>query len=524
MGQSSNTSLALLGLGAGVMLLLGPINPYRGAFISAPAVEEAAVSRTGAAKDDSVRPEERGLMSTESRSESDIVAAGARDELVEAQMTDLLFDGFLKFKRYELELKTPSGPSVVRGGFVHGPGHNSAAIAALVFDVKLKPYLILKTGDTRLSRAERGEPYVMDGFVAGRMDKQGAESSKIALGELAEEVGGEVVNGTFTTLSENLSPTMPLESTEADAYFLAAVTLSGKPAGDGGEMELAELIGPKIVPVAEGIRLMDEGLVSDASRARTLHGRALDKVGYVSGLGVWVQDYPQLLARYDTLGVGEVFDLRDPALVSAQETLTSKEPKSGSLKSRVNHVISTQREDLVVSDHSKMVDSKTKHAVKDGEEVTPLEPAFANQYLALDYDRAKIAHYFVHPEKGPMVQMKRQLRPPLALATDLAVFRRDVEDIRRPRDETTDVSGARKLGAPCGASAGQTDLYYQFWAKEVAESQDDFVTLAQAIQMCRFTHGDSQTEALLLRLADDLNWLPNLGMGVEQARAVLQSS
>ncbi len=320
-------------------------------------------------------------------------------------------------------------------------------------------------------------------------------------------------------LGEELSPTMPLESTEADAYYLTLVVLSGEPTGDGGEMELSDLIGPKVVTAKEGLQAMDAGLVADAGRARTLHGRALAKMGYLPALDVWVHDHPELLSSYSTLGLGEVQDPRGQARPG--ETPPTRVP-SQSLAARVNHVVSVEREELVVSSRSKMIDAQTVHAVKEGEEVSRLEPSFANQYLALDYDRAKIVHYFSDPERGPMVQMKRQLRPPLALAEGLSVYRRDVEDVRRPRSTKTSPKEARELGKPCSASAGQSDLYYQFWAKQVPASEDDFVTLAEALRLCRKGHGDSQTEALLLRLAQDLQWLPHLGLSLGEARERLR--
>ena len=217
-------------------------------------------------------------------------------------VTRRLFDGFLKYEVYEA--------SGSEGGFVYGPGHHTGAMACFVFDRNNNPFVVLKSGDTRFSRCHRGEPYVLDGFVAGRLDKKGATGSKIALAELTEEIGGEAVEGSFFSLGE-LAPTMPFESTECDAYFLGAARIVGAPTGDGGKMELLGLIGPKFLAPSEALRRMDEGLVSDGGRARAMYGRGFHKIGYLPTLGVYVQDYPGLFSRYRTLGLGELVDPRD---------------------------------------------------------------------------------------------------------------------------------------------------------------------------------------------------------------------
>ena len=273
-----------------VCFLLGPVNPRTTVNITDPMWDEAAVSKVSEAP---AKPSES------------------------AEIVEVLFDKFLKYKTYKVKAVMFGKPEVLKGGFVHGPGHHSAALAALIFDKNDKPYAVLKTGDTRFSRAERGEPYVLDGFVAGRMDKEGASIAKIAVAELAEEVGGEVLGDTFRPLSEELSPTMPQDSTECDVYFMALVKILGKPTGDGGKMEVPELIGAKVLPLAEALNRFDSGAVSDGSRARTMYGRAADAIGYLPALDVFVQDHPKLLERYKTLGLGEL--AIDPPYRPSQE-------------------------------------------------------------------------------------------------------------------------------------------------------------------------------------------------------------
>ncbi len=449
-----------------------------------------------------------------------------QDQVVKAEVTDVPFDGFLKYKNYSVDVQLGEHISNYRGGFVHGPGHHISAIAAFVFDRQLQPHAILKTGDTRLARAERNEPYVLDGFVAGRMDKKGAESSKIALAELAEEVGGEVVPGTFSPLGKDLSPTMPAESTEADAYFMAAVKVTGDPYGDGGEMELTDLIGPKVASPSEAIRAMDSGELSESSRTRTMYGRGFDAIGYVPQLGAYVQDHPELAQKFDTLGLGPVMDIRKK--LEGNE-LPEERPKGTNLESRVNDVVATTREETIFDSETRMVNAKTRHAVNENGTLTTLDKEFPNQYLQLDYDRAKVAQYYMDDKLGPMVAMTSQARPALAFAPESPnVVRKDVGDIKIERDKeiSEQLSGnQRVLGAPSGASAGQSDLYYHFVADEVKKPQDPaaagFVPMAEAIKLCRTGHGDTQTEALLERLSDDLEWIPNLGMTVEQAKALM---
>ncbi|MGE0495255.1 MAG: hypothetical protein AB7S38_38975 [Vulcanimicrobiota bacterium] len=444
------------------------------------------------------------------------------------------FDKFLKVKRFRLEVEREGRVEPIEGYFLHGPGHNVAAVAALVFDADRKPHVLLKTGDTRASRAERGEAYVQLGYIAGRLDKEGAGGEKIALAETAEEVGGEVVDGTFLSLSTFLSPTMPCESTEADAYYLAAVALTGEPCGDGGGMELLGLIGPYTAEAGQGLESMDRGDVSEGGRARTLYCRAFDKIGFVPALGVYVQDHPELCARFDSLGLGLPVDIR--AHVHGAPIPPAR-CGSRTLEARVNTVEFVQRAELRLEGQT-VVDATTRHAVVEEGRLTPVGPAFVNQFQKLDYDRAKAVVYWVDPERGPLVRMHPVERPVLAVKGLLSpsparenteLVRLDVADIAVPRQASMQTElerqlglSCRALGSPVSASSGQSDLYYHFFAAEVpAGESGDFLPLAEAIRLCRQGQADAHTEALLQRLAADLDWLPTLGMGLAQARELL---
>lgn len=448
------------------------------------------------------------------------------DGVVSSQVVDVPFDGFLKYKTYDVSVSKEGILERYRGGFVHGPGHHIAAVAAFAFDEAMTPHPILKTGDTRLSRAERKESYVLDGFVAGRMDHEGYDSSKIALAELAEEVGGQVVGTTFRKLGSGVTPTMPFESTESDNYYLAAVQLSGNPYGDGGGMEVVDLIGPKISSPLDALRSMDSGQVSEAGRTRALFGRGFDQMGYIPQLGVYAQDHPELASRFQTLGLGEVNDIRGQIKASH---LPGQRPPGMTLEARINDAVAVSRREVSLDPKASMIDAKTKHAVNDHGQITTVGKEFPNQYLKLDYDRAKVATYYIDPEKGPMVQMSSGARPALAFAPEgPKVIRKDFEDlpISRDQDALSQLpEGTRSLGQAGGASAGQSDLYYHFMAREVAQpenpSASGFLPISQAITLCRSGDGDAQTEALCERLCDDLKWIPNLEMSVDDARRLL---
>jgi hypothetical protein len=449
-------------------------------------------------------------------------------DLSGAELTGTPFDGYLKYRTYRLGVEAQTR----EGGFVHGPGHFVSAIAALAFDREMVPYCTFKTGDTRLSRWDRGEPYVRHGIVAGRMDKEGASAVKIVLAELAEEVGGEVVDGTFLHLGQEPSPTMPWESTEADIFHLAAIEISGTPYGDGGAMEVVDLIGPLMLSAAEARTAMDQGEIAEGARARALYGRAFDAIGYLPLLEAFVHDHPRLLERFSTLGLGAPLDLR--ARVEGSDIPPPK-ARGESLESRINEVVCDSRAEHRVDTHALMVEARTHHAVRDGELLTTLgEQPFRNEYLHLDYDRAKVAVYYLDRQRGPLVQMSPRDYPALAFApATLRVRRRDLEDfpLARSADALQQIrqrcgGEVMVLGEKTSASSGQCDLYYHFaasWVVELPVDADSFVPLAEAIALCRCGHGDAQTEGLLQRLADRLGWIPGLGMSLGEARPLLES-
>lgn len=444
-----------------------------------------------------------------------------------AELRSTPFGKFLKYRTFDLEVQRGSAIETVTVGLLNGPGHDVAAVASTVLDPEGSPMVLLKTGDTRMSRVLRGDDYVLTGSVAGRLDKVGADFDKIGLAELSEEVGGVVLGDSFRRLGDHLSPTMPWESTECDACFTALVQLTGKPLGDGGGMEVQDLIGPAFFTPQDAWRQMQEGKVADAGRCQMLYDRGWDAMGYSRQLGVYLFDHPSLLERFDSLGLGAP---EDPRRVAKGSEIPAPSPPGTSLESQIDNGFFSELQKVPLGQGATMLDGKSHHAVA----ATPVGEALPNQILSLSHDRAKVVHYAVDPERGPLVKMTLQERPVLAvrrlaLASECPVandqpdwLRYDVEDVALPRDvpAAAQLAGAEALGSPSTASAGQSDLKIHYFARE-EQGGAEFIPLAEALRRCRQGHGDAQTEATLLRLADRLDWIPQLGMSVDQARRLL---
>lgn len=453
--------------------------------------------------------------------------AAQESPLLRAEITDTPFQQYLTYRKYRVETQDHRS---ITGGFVHGPGHHAAAIAAFVLDDVGMPYAVFKRGDTRLSRAERRESYVKVGWIAGRLDKAGASGAKIALDELAEEVGGSVVPASFHPLGSTLSPTMPFESSECDSYFAAVVQLTGQPYGDGGSMEAVGLIGPLLRSAQAALLTLDGEEICDAGRARTMFARGLDSIGFIPQLGVYVHDHPQLKARFDSCGLGAPSDPRQQVRGVAISPQLLVQPQPTTSESRINDVVCTSRSEIALDPDISMVAAQTRHAVRT-DRLTPILKEFPNQYLHTNYDRAKVAVYFVDPVRGPVVQLTPQLFPAQAFAPSSAanppIRRLDISDVKVSRGQNPVVElrehfagRLRTLSAKTGASGGQSDLYYHFLACET-EPAEGFMPLSQAIRECRTGQGDAQTEATLLRLADSLQWIPSLNLSLEEARTQL---
>lgn len=430
-----------------------------------------------------------------------------------------LFAKFLHYRVFDFE-----GQQV---GMLNGPGHDCAAVAAVVLDPQSRPYMVLKTGDARMTRVLRHDTYLKWGCISGRMDKAGANASKIALAEITEEVGGQVVADSFKPVGNWLTPTQPYESSECDANFFSLIQLGDAPKGDGGGMEVEGLIGPLFLKFQDGFAAMEAGKVGDAGRAMTLYRRCSDWMGYVPELDRWVYDHPRLQSRYSTLGLGNPYDPRKDGQSSAiPANFVPHGPAAA-----IDGAAWTECVKVKLDAHSQMLDGKTQHTAHG----VPQGPAFTNQLMQSDYDRAKVVAYTVDPEKGPLVRLSQNPRPIAVLKHTLSgeqqadrqenheLLQLDVDDIQFARGGSPQDlydTPLQKLGEACGASSGQSDIYYHFYARQTRKAPE-MIPIAQAIQQCRTGQGDAQTEALLLRLCRQLHWLPTLDLSVEQAQQLL---
>jgi hypothetical protein len=483
---------------------------------------------------------------------------------VAARLLDAPFDSFMKVRRFEVDVARPGveGVETVKVQILNGPGHNCSMVAPLVLDADGRPSLVLKEGDTRAARALRGEPYVKTGMIGGRWDKVGADPKKIGVEEIAEEIGAELVPNGFLSLGDKLVPTMPGESTEADRYFASVVRLTDSlGAGDHGGMEVVGLMKPVAMDVQDGLRAMDDGRVGEGARARVAYQRALDAIGFVPELDAYVFELPRALKEaFDTLGLGAPRDLRaattaapppagpppgpktDTGPAGAPATGPAVAPKA----EQVNDVAFVSQSVLELDDGARMIDAKTQHLATEAGVAHPVGEPFPNQIFHVPYDRAKVVEHYRDPVRGPMVRLSPVERPVMAakaLALDgerqykdenTRLVALDVAELKVELDGAKGAEAgakvdaavtarfgdaARRLGAACDASPGQSDLRWHFFAAEAAPGdRAGFVSLAEALASCRGGEGDAATEALLLRLATDQRWIPQLGMSVDRAR------
>lgn len=430
-----------------------------------------------------------------------------------------IFSKFLQYRVFDFE-----GQKV---GVLNGPGHDCAAVAAVVLDSQSRPYMVLKTGDARMSRVLRHDTYLKWGCIAGRLDKAGASASKIALAEISEEVGGKVVADSFRPVGNWMTPTQPYESSECDANFFSLIQLGDAPKGDGGGMEVEGLIGPLFLRFQDGFAAMEDGRVGDAGRAMTLYRRCADWMGYVPELDRWVYDHPRLQQRYTTLGLGSPYDPRK----DGQSKAIPANFVPGGPAAAIDGAAWTECEKVKLDEHSQMLDGKTQHTAHSVAQGAP----FTNQLMQSDYDRAKIVTYTVDPEKGPLVRLSQNPRPIAVLKQSLQgehqadrkenheLLQFDVDDVKFARGGSPQDlydTPLQQLGQACGASSGQSDIYYHFYARQTKRAPE-MMPIAEAIQQCRTGQGDAQTEALLLRLCRQLHWIPTLDLSVEQAQQML---
>ena len=476
-------------------------------------------------------------------------------QAVAARQIAAPFESFMKVRTFEVDIARP-GQAQVETVVCHalsGPGHNCSIAAPLMLDEHGLPRPVLKAGDTRAARTLRGEAYVKIGLIGGRWDKVGADAEAIGIDEIAEEIGADMVKGGYLPLGDKLVPTMPHESTEADRYFAAIVRVDAddKATGDMSGMEVVGLMKPQAMTVQSALQAMDDGSIGEGARARVAYGRALDKIGFIPELAAYVHDLPGALKkRFSTLGLGAPRDPRQlPAEIEADQGGHGAPPAPHEKAAEVDGVKFVSRDDVPIDGSTVMLDAETAHLAKD----TQVGGAFQNQILHVGYDRAKVVTFHDDPVQGPMVRLRPTPRPVMAakgLAMDdersykdenVALLALDVDELAVDLEGAVGTAAAdavdgavtdrfssgsggaiSRLGAPCDASPGQSDLRYHFYVNQVdappaGAEKSEFIRLADAIELCRGGEGDAATEAALLRLATRQRWLPQLGMSVDRA-------
>ena len=468
------------------------------------------------------------------------------------------FAGYMRVRRFAVWIaddETPV-PQAAQCNVLSAPGHDVVLVAALALDEQNRLRAILKAGDTRPARVLRGEPYVKLGTVGGRLDHSGEPPANVAKREVIEEIGGKVIDGSLYGLGDKPAPTMPSESTEADRFYTALVRFEEGlgPKGDGGGLELPGLMVPRLLGCQDFLRAVDQGRVGEGARARVGYARAFDKLGFIPSLDRFIYDLPpEIRERFDSLGMGAPVDLRHLGGPVGEPAAASPVAR----ESEVNDVKLLDRVNTHLEEASLLVDARVAHAIRTEDGLVTVGSPFRIQFLHVPYDRVKLAVYANDPERGPVVLLEPIERLPLAIKglaldgecpgeADTRLARLDVleakmhigsehrahviESLAEHAAEAIvgarSISSApRRLGSSFDASPGQSDLRYHLFAVEVPLKTVDrrFVPLSDALAAVRAGEGDAGTEAILLRLADDLDWIPGLRMSRSEVESKLVS-
>lgn len=496
---------------------------------------------------------------------------------VSAERVGQPFTSFMKVETFDVAISRPGGVETVRVSALRGPGDNCTMVVPMVLDGDGRPRITVKGGSTRAAMELRKPgQYVMPGMVGGRWDKDvGADpagiAKKIGIAELAEEIGAKAVKGGAFVLGDQLVPTMPTLSTEADLAVgvLAVVKDDAVIAGDGSGMELVGLMKPVTLSVKDALHAARSGEIGEGARFEAYTRRFLDKMGFIPELDAYVHDMPPALRKafdqHGTLGLGAALDPRALAGADGHEDdggIAHTAP-AGGVKPVANaaQVSTVQFVSVnavpIEGAGATMLDAKTDHAVATPEGLQLIGKVHPNQIFHTDHDVAKVVTWFADALRGPMVKLEATERPVLAAKgavmakaegayphENRALVRRDVGEVRvelplggeltpaeiMAKAKTIDTSaladaavggGAVRLGAPTFASPGQSDFMHHFYARPLHVPPEDragFVPLSEALRIVRSGEGEAATEALLLRLADAVGWAPSLGMTTERAR------
>lgn len=391
---------------------------------------------------------------------------------------ETLHDGYFRIRRagaVEL-LSAPGHDVVIVVGVVPGPGGH--------------PRFVVKTGDTRPSRVLSGRSLVKDGLVGGRLDAPGAGPDDIARAEVEEEVGGQVA-GPVWALGDRPVPSMPVVSTEADLFRMAPVRFDpgSRPRGDGGGMEVPELLGYRLVDPPALMRMIRVGALGEVCRARVAYGRAFEKLG---------------LLGPETRGLGPVVPVPDGGGAPSGGSAAGTTEPVDDARIEIERVVSLERgRHLVV---------RVTHTARGA----PRGEPYVIEIHDPDFEEVEILEWARDPEgrvrvrieliASPVLEVKATLtgeRIPIASPTRLWQGR-----IERPSPGGELNAALLGRGAPpqCllagEASPGQSTLLESVWAAEVPAPEAEWPTLAEAIRLCREEGASARTEAGLLELEE----------------------
>jgi hypothetical protein len=499
---------------------------------------------------------------------------------ISAEKGEPVFKSFMKIDSFKVRVKRPNveGVEEVQVSALRGPGDNCTVVVPIVLAPDGEPRLLLKAGNTRAAHEmRRWGSYVLPGLVAGRWDvKIGADAEaigkKIGIAETAEEVGAKVIEGGAFVLGDQLVPTTPNNTTEADlpVLVIAQAPDASKITGDMTGMELVGLMKPMLLTVSDAFAAARSGAISEGGRFEAYARRALDKIGWIPELGAYVHDLPKTLQeaflRNATPGLGPLIDPRKLVNNGAVESDAGvghggAPPKPVNNAAQVDAVTFVEYKSVPLPEgDGVMFDAKTDHAISNNGARQAIGKVHPNQILHLDYDLAKVGTYYDDPMRGPMVKLELVERPipaakGLALADEVKypenhnLTRLDVPEVKVPlpfepgmspeeiiaKAKTLDIphlaeeairakvgpdADLMRLDAQTFASPGGTDLQYHFYAVKLKAPPTDttgFVPVSEAVRIMRGGEGDVETENFLQRLASANAWVPSLGM--KRARA-----
>lgn len=412
------------------------------------------------------------------------------------RLVETRFSGYLKARSFEVD-----GQPV---DVLSGPGHDVVVVTGYV-PTPEGPRFVLKQGDTRPSRTLRGTPYVRAGLIAGRLDHAGVSPEETARLEVTEEVGGKVL-GAPMALGSAPVPTMPTLSTEADIYCLAALSFESgaRPTGDGGGMEVPELLKAEVLSADELLVRIREGAVGEACRARVGFGRAFEKLGLLDPLG-------HSRDREQTLGLG-------PVVSGLTTTASVSRPASMGLESPVRLEgarIDILEEVALGEEGVRLLSARAWHLC----EGQPMGASFPVQILAVAWDEVEVIGYARGPDGVPSVALERHPSPVLEVKHALfdevrsrAVSPRGLWQGVVGRSQPSEVDQrARDLAASAGlgapqlllrseASPGQSTLGEHVYAAPSA-SKKALMRIDEALVRVRREGASTRTEAGLLELA-----------------------